>query len=232
MAFPLGTNGDLYNAITLQNGGRPPTLSQYNDGVRWVNAASGSNIPLFSESPGAVGTTSTQPPASSGLVVTGSEGAGTSEVMSNFEANWTYTLEQQAREDAAAMARQQYSSDTAAASAAATAQAQLEAQKESERGALERLRYQLGNDLASALMANDLSRAQLTLDVAGLAADPRSTVGFLEYLAHQGGGPTAVSQNLAAGMTPSPVWDYMPATEGYSPEVQALLTQLQGFIGG
>jgi hypothetical protein len=164
-------------------------------------------------------------------VVTGAGGAGTSTLGSNFEENWTYTLEQQARENAAAMARQQYSSDTAAASAAATAQAQIEAQKEADRAALERLRYQLGEDLSSALMTYDLNKAQQTMDTAKLAADPRSIVGFLEYTAHQGGGPTAIGQNLAAGITPSPVWDYMPAQQGLSSELQGLIDQLKGFIG-
>jgi hypothetical protein len=130
------------------------------------------------------------------------------------------------------MARAQLAANTQLAAAQASAAAQLQAQQEADRAALERLRYQLGNDLASALMANDQNMFQRTMDTAELAADPRSIVGFLEFLGRQGGGPTAMSQGLVAGMTPSPVWDVIPQTQGLSPEVQSLVDLLQGFIGG
>ena len=98
--------------------------------------------------------------------------------------------------------------------------------------AMERLRAQLGGTLVEALMTNDLDRAKLNLQVADLAADPRSTVGFLEYLGQQGGGATPISQGLTAGMTPSPVWEYFPQTKGFDPQTQGLLDYLTGLIRG
>jgi hypothetical protein len=142
-----------------------------------------------------------------------------------------WSMEQQKVIEAGSAERAQIAANTQLAAAQAQAAATLQAQQDADRAALERLRYQLGNDLASALMTNDLNKAKLTIDVANLAADPRSTVGFLEYLGKQGGGPTALSQGLVAGQTPSPVWDVIPQTQGYSPEVQSLIDQLKGFIG-
>ena len=170
--------------------------------------------------------------AGGGLAVTGAGGAPTSDVFNQWLAEQQYLLEQQDRDNAAAMARAQLAANTQLAAAQASAAAQLQAQQEADRAALERLRYQLGNDLASALMANDQNMFQRTMDTAELAADPRSIVGFLEFLGRQGGGPTAMSQGLVAGMTPSPVWDVIPQTQGLSPEVQSLVDLLQGFIGG
>jgi hypothetical protein len=117
------------------------------------------------------------------------------------------------------------------AAAQASAAAQLEAQRIANQGALERLKGQLAESLSQALMTNDMNRANLTLSVAQLAADPRSSVGFMEYLGHAGGGPTAISQNLAAGITPSPVWDVMPETQGPSTQTQQWIDTLQNFIG-
>lgn len=237
------TDANLYHTLEVQLH-HPPSIPEYNEGVRWVNVAYGSHIAEARSTtgavpprpvptgpvPGAVGGTTGG--GTGGLVVTGPGGAGTSEVYNADLVGHQYDIQLQSMSDAAAMARTQASVSASLASAQASAQAQIEAQRLADAAALERLRYQLGNDLASALMQNDENMFHRTLDAAGLAADPRSTVGFLEYLAQQGGGPTAQSQNLAAGMTPSPVWDYLPQTQGLSPEIQALITTLQGFISG
>ena len=227
MAFPIGTNSDIYNML-VRNLGHSPSVSEYNDAVRWINAQSGTNIPIYTE-------TVLAPPTGGGgageSVFTGLGAGGTSDVFNQWLAEQQYLLEQQRVSEQGAMARAQLSASTSLAAAQASAAAQLEAQREANRAALERLRYQLGTDLANALMTNDLNKARLTMDVASLAADPRSTVGFLEYLGKAGGGPTAISQNVAAGIQPSPVWEYVPQTEGYSPEVQNLLDILKGFVG-
>lgn len=140
-------------------------------------------------------------------------------------------MELQQAGDIAALKRAQLAASTQLSAAQASAQAQLEAQRIANQGALERLRGQLAGSLSEALMQHDISRANLSLDVAQLGADPRSTVGFLEYLGQAGGGPTAISQNLAAGITPSPVWEYMPETQGPSAETQRWLDTLEGFVG-
>ena len=226
---------NFYHTLEVQLH-HPPTMFEYNEGIRWVNAASGTNYPLATVG-GATTTPPLAPPSGGGTtgggnVVTGPSGEDTSQAYNQFVLNWQYQQEEQRRENEAAMARTQASVSASLAAAQASAQAQLEAQREADRAALERLRYQLGNDLASALMANDQNMFQRTMDTAELAADPRSIVGFLEFLGRQGGGPTAMSQGLVAGMTPSPVWDVIPQTQGLSPEVQSLIDLLQGFIGG
>jgi hypothetical protein len=230
MAFPLGANSEIYNML-VRNLGKTPSLSEYNDAVRWINASSGTNYPIYAETALAPPVAPVTPAATGGEFFTGTGAGGTVELMNPAERANQWTKELQAQQDAAAMARTQVSTSAQLAAATASAQAQLEAQREADRAALERLRYQLGTDLANALMTNDLNKAKLTMDVASLAADPRSTVGFLEYLGKAGGGPTAISQNVAAGIQPSPVWEYVPQTEGYSPEVQNLLDILKGFVG-
>jgi multidrug efflux pump subunit AcrA (membrane-fusion protein) len=201
-------------------------LSQYNDAVAWINAQSGTNYSLYTEAP------TPQPitPSGGGDVVTTSAG-GTVDVFNQWLAEQQYLLEQQARSEAAAMERAQLAANTQLQATQAQAAAQLEAQRIANQGALERLKGQLAESLSQALMTNDMNRANLTLSVAQMAADPRSSVGFMEYLGHAGGGPTAISQNLAAGMTPSPVWEYMPETQGPSTQTQQWIDTLQKFIG-
>jgi hypothetical protein len=230
MAFPLGTNSQIYNMLVQRHPQQAVTVSEYNDAVRWINASSGTNYPIYTET--ALAPPTTGGTTGGGALFTGAGAGGTSQVYNADLVGHQYDIQLQQMADAAALARQQASSAAQTGAAQISAQAQLEAQREADRAALERLRYQLGQDLASALMTNDLNKAKLTMDVANMAADPRSTVGFLEYLAKAGGGPTAISQNVSAGITPSPVWDYIPQTQGFSPEVQSLIDQLQGFIGG
>jgi len=256
MAFPLGTRSDIYNML-VKNLGHSPSLSEYNDAVRWINATTpGSNIPLYTEAPTAQPVTTPPPYATgynpeSGWTMTPGQpavyqGTGTPTTLqppivdtggipASVMNPALYTFEQQlalqAAADQAALARTQLSVSAQQAAASTSAAAQLEAQRIANQGALERLKGQLAESLSQALMTNDMNRANLTLSVAQLAADPRSSVGFMEYLGHAGGGPTAISQNLAAGMTPSPVWDVMPQTQGPSAETQRWLDMLEGFIG-
>jgi hypothetical protein len=229
MAFPLGAKSKIYDYLVGLHPTQPVTVSEYNSAVQWINAQSGSNIPIFTET--ALAPPTTPATAGGGAVFTGTGAGGTSEVMNPQERQNQWSMEQQKVIEAGSAERAQIAANTQLAAAQAQAAATLQAQQEADRAALERLRYQLGNDLASALMTNDLNKARETIDVANLAADPRSTVGFLEYLGKQGGGPTALSQGLVAGQTPSPVWDVIPQTQGYSPEVQSLIDQLKGFIG-
>jgi len=227
MAFPLGANGAIYNML-FNRYGHAPTVSEYNQAVQWINASSGTNYPLFTE------TALAPPPAGGGggALFTGTGAGGTSPVMNPQERQNQWDQALQAQDEAAALARQQVASAAQTGAAQISAQAQLEAQRQADRAALERLRYQLGQDLATALMQNDQKMFERTMKITELAADPRSTVGFLEYLARSGGGPTAISQNVSAGITPSPVWDYVPLPPDYGPEIQALIDQLRDFIGG
>jgi len=212
-------------ATTPPTGYNPESGWSYNTGTgQWEYLGLG--LPVGTTGAAGGGTTG------GGLAVTGPGGAGTSDVFNQFLAEMQYNLEQTRIQEEAAGSRAQLAANTQLAAAQAAAAAQLQAQQEADRAALERLRYQLGKDLASALMANDQNMFQRTMDTAELAADPRSIVGFLEYTAQAGGGPTALSQNLAAGLTPSPVWEYMPAATEMSPEIQQLIDLLQDFVGG
>ena len=230
MAFPLGTRSDIYNML-VKNLGHSPSLSEYNDAVRWINATTpGSNIPLYTEAPTPQPTAGT-PPATEGSLFTAPGGGTQVDLFNQWLAEQQYALEQQRIQEAGASERAQLAASTQLAAAQASAAAQLEAQRIANQGALERLKGQLAESLSQTLMTNDMNRANLTLSVAQLAADPRSSVGFMEYLGHAGGGPTAISQNLAAGITPSPVWDVMPETQGPSTQTQQWIDTLQNFIG-
>lgn len=266
MAFPLGTNAKLYNELTRQNNGKPPTCARYNEGVRYCNAAGG-NLSEFDcgavsggpitrpaepavsgvpqQAVGTIGDWTVTPtgewlyqgqPVSTGraqptqlaqpIVTTPGGQPAQAYNPALYEFEQSLALQQAA--DNAAMERARLAAQTQ--QAATAAQAQISA--EQNRAMLERLRYQVGQSLQQALMSNDLNQAKLTMDVAQMAADPRSAVGFLEFLGQAGGGPTAISQQLAAGIEPSPVWEYFPETETMGPEAQRLYQTLEGFISG
>jgi len=230
MAFPLGLSGEqsrLYQQLVRNSGGQAVSEATFNQAVSYVNVATGSNILPYTAAPTQRAATT----AAASPLITGPSGGTSVDLFNQWLAEQQYLLEQLRIQEAGAGERAQLAASTQLAAAQASAAAQLEAQRIANQGALERLRGQLAGSLSEALMANDLDRANLTLDVAKLAADPRSSVGFLEYLGQAGGGPTAISQNLAAGITPSPVWDVMPETQGPSAETQRLLDILEGFIG-
>ena len=175
MAFPLGANAAIYNMLRARHPNTPVTIFEYNEAVRWINAAqpgsvNGQDVPLFTEAPAYTPPTTPTTPGG-GTVVTGPGGAPTSEAYNADVLGHEYDIKLQEMADAAAMARTQASVSASLAAAQASAQAQLEAQREADRASLERLRYQLGDSLAAALMANDQNMFQRTLDTAELAAD-------------------------------------------------------------
>ena len=138
----------------------------------------------------------------------------------------------QAQIDAAAMQRLMEQLAAQRQTAAEQYETQLQIQRMANQAALDRTRGTVASSLANALMQHNVAQGQMTMDVARMAADPRSTVGFLEYLGHAGGGPSAISQNIAAGITPSPVWDYMPDMDGIPDYLQEWLDWLRDFLGG
>lgn len=229
MAWPLGAIGAFYTELTRRLG-QAPTQQQYNAAIREANALWGTNLPEYTDTAAPPAPPIAPPLELPGPVTT--PGGGPADIGAPGWYDYEEQMRLQAQEDAAAMQRLMAQLAATSATSADQIAAQLEIQRMANEAGLERTRGTVAGSLAQALMTHNIAQGQLTMDVARLGADPRSTVGFLGYLGQAGGGATAISQNIAAGIEPSPVWEYMPETQGIPDYLQEWISWLREFLGG